>query len=103
MCDYIVGTYPGPLESTVRSRIVRIGNSHGIRIPKPLLEEARLKDAVDITVENGALVVRPVRKVREGWAEAARLMHERGDDVLLDGWDFPNEFDDNDWVWPGLE
>lgn len=87
----------------MRSRIVRIGNSHGIRIPKPLLEEARLKDAVDITVENGALVVRPVRKVREGWAEAFRLMHERGEDRLLEGWDFPNEFDETEWEWPGLE
>ena len=88
----------------MRSRIVRIGNSKGIRIPKTLLEEAQLKDAVDITVENGALVVRPVRKVREGWAEAFRAMHERGEDKLLDGWDFPNEFDESgEWEWPGLE
>lgn len=93
---------PGRLESTVRSRIVKIGNSHGIRIPKPLLEEAGLKDAVDITVENGALVVRPVRKVREGWAEAARLMHERGEDVLLDGY-VPTKFDEEEWEWPGLD
>ena len=87
----------------MRSRIVRIGNSKGIRIPKALLEEAQLKDEVDITVENGALVVRPVRRVREGWAEAARAMHEAGEDGLLDGWDFPNEFDETEWEWPGLE
>jgi antitoxin MazE len=87
----------------VRSRIVRIGNSKGIRIPKALLEEAQLKDEVDIAVENGALVVRPVRRVREGWAEAARAMHEAGEDRLLDGWDFPNEFDETEWEWPGLE
>lgn len=87
----------------MRSRIVRIGNSKGIRIPKALLEEAQLKDEVDITVENGALVVRPVRRVREGWAEAARAMHEAGEDGPLDGWDFPNEFDETEWEWPGLE
>jgi antitoxin MazE len=86
----------------VRSRIVRIGNSKGIRIPKALLEEAQLKDAVDITVEDGALVVRPARKVREGWAEAARLMHERGEDKLL--YDYvPTKFDEEEWEWPGLE
>jgi antitoxin MazE len=82
----------------VRSRIVRIGNSKGIRIPKALLEEAQLKDEVDITVENGALVVRPVRRVREGWAEAARQAHEAGEDVLLDEYT-PLESDDTDWVW----
>jgi antitoxin MazE len=82
----------------VRSRIVRIGNSKGIRIPKALLEEAQLKDEVDITVENGALVVRPVRRVREGWAEAARQAHEAGEDVLLDE-HTPLESDDTDWVW----
>ncbi|HXB27097.1 MAG TPA: AbrB/MazE/SpoVT family DNA-binding domain-containing protein [Gemmatimonadaceae bacterium] len=82
----------------MRSRIVRIGNSKGIRIPKALLEEAQLKDEVDITVENGALVVRPVRRVREGWAEAARQAHEAGEDVLLDEYT-PLESDDTDWVW----
>jgi len=101
MRGYFVIT-PG-LECTVRSRIVRIGNSKGIRIPKPLLEEAQLKDAVDITVEDGALVVRPVRHPREGWAEAFRAMHDRGEDRLLDGWDFPNDFDDTESEWPGLE
>ena len=82
----------------MRSRIVRIGNSKGIRIPKALLEEAQLKDEVDITVENGALVVRPVRRVREGWAEAARQAHEAGEDVLTDEYT-PLESDDADWVW----
>jgi antitoxin MazE len=83
----------------VRSRIVRIGNSKGIRIPKPLLEEAQLKDAVEITVEDGALVVRPSkRRVREGWAEAARQEHEAGEDVLLDEYT-PLDSDDTDWVW----
>jgi antitoxin MazE len=83
----------------VRSRIVRIGNSKGIRIPKPLLEEAQLKDSVEITVEDGALVVRASkRRVREGWAEAARQAHEAGEDVLLDEYT-PLDSDDTDWVW----
>jgi antitoxin component of MazEF toxin-antitoxin module len=68
-----------------------------------LLEEAQLKDEVDITVEDGALVVRPSKhRVREGWAEAARQMHEAGDDVLLDDY-VPTEFDLTEWEWPGLE
>jgi antitoxin MazE len=83
----------------MRSRMIRIGNSRGMRIPKRLLERAELKDEVDITVEDGALVVRPPeRRVREGWAEAARQAHEAGEDVLLDDYT-PLESDDTDWVW----
>lgn len=83
----------------MRSRIVRIGNSQGIRIPKPLLEEAQLKDAIEITVEDGALVIRPSkRRAREGWAEAAREAHAAGEDALLDDYT-PLESDDSDWVW----
>lgn len=83
----------------MRSRIVRIGNSKGIRIPKTLLEEAQLKDAIEITVEDGALVIRASkRRVREGWAEAARQAHEAGEDVLTDEYT-PLESDDADWVW----
>jgi antitoxin MazE len=83
----------------VRSRIVRIGNSKGIRIPKTLLEEAQLKDAIEITVEDGALVIRASkRRVREGWGEAARQAHEAGEDVLTDEYT-PLESDDADWVW----
>jgi antitoxin MazE len=88
----------------MRSRVVRIGNSQGIRIPKSLLKEAKLTDAVDITVVGSALVLRSTKRhAREGWAEAARNAHEAGEDKLLDGWHFPNEFDHSEWEWPGLE
>jgi len=68
----------------MKTRIVRIGNSRGIRIPELLLEETGLQGEVEITAEDGALVIRPTRKPRQGWAAAFRKMSRRGDDALID-------------------
>ena len=64
-------------------RIVRIGNSRGIRIPKTLLDEADLPEEVG-SREPGRLVVQSARHPRSGWAQAAKRMRARSDDLLLD-------------------
>ena len=84
----------------MRTKIVRIGNSRGIRIPKPLLEEAGLIGEVEIAVEDDALVIRPIKHPRQGWAEAAREMAARGDDELLDPY-VPTQWDLEEWEWEG--
>jgi antitoxin MazE len=82
-----------------KTRIVRIGNSRGIRVPKGLLEQAQLPDEVELQAEHGRLVVRAAHGPRAGWAAAARAMHVQGDDRLHD---VPTRtrFDDKDWQWP---
>lgn len=81
-----------------RTRIVRIGNSRGIRVPKGLLDHAQLPEDVELQAEHGRLVVRAARGPRAGWAEAAKAMHARGDDQLLDA-PTATRFDDKDWQW----
>lgn len=82
----------------MKARIVKIGNSRGIRLPKPLIEEAGLGEDVELrVVQTGLLIERP-RQPREGWAEAAAQVRARGEDSLLDE-PSPTEFDDSDWVW----
>ncbi len=81
-----------------RTRIVRIGNSRGIRVPKALLEQAELPVEVELYAEPGRLVVRGVRGARSGWAEAAKTMHTRGEDHLLDE-PTSTQFDAEDWQW----
>jgi antitoxin MazE len=83
---------------TVTTRIVRIGNSRGIRVPKLLLDQAALSDEVEIQAEPGRLVVSGVRRPRAGWAVAAQAMHARGDDVELDA-ATPTRFDRSSWKW----
>ena len=61
----------------MKANIVRIGNSQGIRIPKPLLEAAGLQNEVDLTTRPGVLMIRPARRVREGWADSFQEMADR--------------------------
>jgi antitoxin MazE len=82
----------------VRTRIVRIGNSRGLRLPKALIEEAALTDDVELRVEPGRLIVQSVREPRVGWEDAAKRMHKAGDDRLLDP-STPTRFDEEEWTW----
>jgi len=81
-----------------KTRIVRIGNSRGIRIPKLLLEQAQLPDEVELHAEVGRLVVQGSRRPRAGWAEAARAIAGQGDDDLLDE-PTATRFDREEWQW----
>ena len=81
-----------------KTRIVQIGNSRGIRVPKVLLDHAQLPDDVELQAENGRLIVRAARGPRAGWAAAAKVMHARGDDQLLDA-TTANRFDEKEWRW----
>jgi len=82
----------------MKLELVRIGNSRGIRIPKPILEHCRLVDAVDLQIENDRLVIAPARKPREGWEEAFRAAGASHQDELLMG-GFSNQFDQDEWQW----
>jgi len=83
---------------TVKTRIVQIGNSRGLRVPKPLLEQAQLPDEVEVRAEPGRLVVTGVRRPRAGWAAAARSMRLRNEDRPLDE-STPTRFDQREWRW----
>ena len=82
----------------MKSRIVQIGNSRGIRLPKVLLEEAQLADEVELEAEPGRIVIRRGNRPRTGWAAAARKMRERSEDRLLDS-AIPTRFDEKEWKW----
>lgn len=58
----------------MKGRIVHVGNSRGVRIPKPLLDEAGISDEVEIHAEPGRIVIESALRPRLGWAEAARQM-----------------------------
>ncbi len=68
----------------MRSKIIPIGNSKGIRIPSAILKQCNIENQVELNVEKDKIIIEPVKsKPRKGWEEAFQLMHERGDDLPL--------------------
>ena len=82
----------------MKARIVRIGNSRGLRIPKPLFDQTGLGEEVEIVVQGNTLVISPAGRPRAGWAEALRAMVEHGDDELLDA-PRATSWDKDQWQW----
>lgn len=82
----------------MKTRIVRIGNSQGVRLPRPLLEQAGLGEDVVVRASPGRIVIEAARAPRAGWADAAKAMHAAGDDQLLDA-PAPTRFDREEWEW----
>jgi antitoxin component of MazEF toxin-antitoxin module len=88
----------------VQAKIEKIGDGFGLILPKELIEACGFGNQATVTVEDRKLVVTPTPpRVRVGWAEAARQMRERGDDLTpeLQEWlDVPDEWDATEWQWP---
>jgi len=82
----------------MKTRLIRIGNSRGVRIPKPLIEQAGLGNEVELRVVERGVIVEAAQKPRATWADAARQLHERGEDGLLDE-SCPTQFDETEWKW----
>ena len=83
----------------MRTELIRIGNSRGVRIHKPVIEQCGFGDVVELRVENDRLIVSPERRVRQGWAEAFRAAGQVESDELLLENILPNEFDLKEWRW----
>jgi antitoxin MazE len=84
----------------VKARIVRIGNSQGVRIPKPLLQQTGLGTDVELEVNGDRIIIRPAERPRQGWEAAFRTMAEAGDDALLDGDSgILSAWDEEEWEW----
>jgi antitoxin MazE len=86
------------MENVIRARIVRIGNSRGIRIPKVWLEQLQLGEEVELSIQQDQLLVRRARVTREGWREAFRRMAQQQDDRLVDR-AVANKWDEEEWEW----
>lgn len=87
------------MNPTLKARVVKIGNSRGIRIPKPLLEQLGLPEQVEIEVQGDQLVIRPASPpARAGWEAQFAEMAKNGDDALLDSDSSLSSWDE-EWEW----
>ncbi len=81
----------------MKSQIIQIGNSQGIRIPKVLLEDSRISGEVDLELHPDGILIRKAQRARAGWDEAFKTMVEE-DEAELDP--LPaTDFEKRDWQW----
>ena len=85
--------------SSVKTKVVRIGNSRGIRIPKVILDQYHINDEVELETKEDCVIIRSSHTARDGWEKAFRKMHVNQDDVLLMSDEVTNEFDEEEWEW----
>lgn len=84
----------------MKTRIVKIGNSQGVRIPKLLLERSNLAEEVELEAEDNRIIIRSTKQPRQDWERAFGAMAERGDDALLDkNLLTPSQWDKDEWQW----
>ncbi|NDY97129.1 AbrB/MazE/SpoVT family DNA-binding domain-containing protein [Wenzhouxiangella limi] len=83
----------------MKTKLIAIGNSKGVRIPAAMIREAGLEYELDLRVEQDGLKIRPARHLREGWDDAfAAAAGESADALLIDD-TLANDFDEQAWQW----
>jgi len=84
----------------MRARVIKIGNSQGIRIPKPFLQQTGILDDVELKVEDNRIIVCPISNPREGWGRCFEEMAANGDDdLLIDDKALAHSWDEEEWQW----
>lgn len=83
----------------MKIKLVSVGNSKGIRIPSSVIKQCGLGDELEMRVENGAIMLLPVRSAREGWDAAFEKTAAAGDDAPPVPEALENEFDAEGWIW----
>lgn len=85
----------------MKTKLIRIGNSQGVRIPKPLIEESGLSEEIEMILRDNEIILRSAEEIRENWDEAFEEMAQKGDDLLLDQKDIkePSKWDETEWTW----
>ncbi|WP_020403474.1 AbrB/MazE/SpoVT family DNA-binding domain-containing protein [Gracilimonas tropica] len=85
----------------MKTKIIRIGNSQGVRIPKPLIEESGITKEIEMILRDNEIVLRSAETIRKDWDSSFKKMAEQGDDVLLDQEEAEesSDWDKSEWTW----
>jgi antitoxin MazE len=73
--------------------IIKIGNSKGFRLPKTILEKYNISDKIELILEKGQIILKPISEARKGWDNAFKRMNKEGDDQLF----FEDVFEDENF------
>jgi len=75
----------------METSIIKIGNSKGLRLSKSILEKYNIGEKIEIILEKGRIILKPIEKPRKNWETAFRKMRLENDDHLLVNDVFENE------------
>ncbi|MFN2501441.1 MAG: AbrB/MazE/SpoVT family DNA-binding domain-containing protein [Pyrinomonadaceae bacterium] len=82
----------------MKSQIIQIGNSQGVRLPKTLLQDSHITGEVELELHPEGILIRKAQKARAGWDEAFKSMSDNDDDEV--GGSYPaTRFDEKEWQW----
>lgn len=87
----------------MKTKIVKIGNSRGVRIPKSFIDESGLQSEVELELNEGKIIIKPISKPRDSWDSAFYKMSQNKDDALLDSLELSSQSswdeNENEWEW----
>lgn len=85
----------------MKTKLIRIGNSQGIRIPKPVIEEIGLSEEIEMILKDNQIILRSAEQTRKDWDSAFEKMAEDDDDQLIDKEELevPSKWDETEWTW----
>lgn len=85
----------------MKTKIIRIGNSQGVRIPKPLIEESGITEEIEMILRDKEIVLRSAETTRKDWEVSFKKMADQGDDSLFDQVEVeqPSDWDKSEWTW----
>ena len=86
--------------NSIKVKIIRIGNSKGIRLSKSLIDQYNMKDELLLETKKDSIVIHPIKNPRAGWEKSFEKMRLKSDDELLDkGSELESEWDKEEWQW----
>jgi len=85
----------------MKTKLIRIGNSQGVRIPKPVIEEIGLSGEIEMILIDNQIILRSSEETRKDWDHAFEKMAQENDDQLLDKEEVesPSRWDETEWTW----
>ena len=80
----------------MKSSLIKIGNSKGVRISAGIIKECELESEVEIKVVDKKIIIEAVKEPRADWNKSFQDMHKNSEDVLLIS---NGNIFDKDWEW----
>ncbi len=86
--------------ASLKTNLVKIGNSQGVRLPKAILQQIHLIDEIEIEIKKDCLVLKPAHSPRAGWDEGFKKATSAIPDPELEAWEkLQMKSDEEEWTW----